>query len=184
MDSDDISLPRRFEKQIHYLEHHPDVDILGSWAEDIDAMGRKFDLRKVPSAHDDIVKYIWTCPLIHPTVIFKREAIISVGSYSAHIKRRQDYELWFRCVKQGLEFANLQEPLLLYRLTDDTFLKNNPRAIWQQVKIGWKGCYLIGASPKAYIGTVFPLVKIILPRKIIKKLSRTFKRIDPRNRNL
>ena len=30
MDADDICVPHRFEKQVQYLDEHPEIDILGS----------------------------------------------------------------------------------------------------------------------------------------------------------
>lgn len=182
MDADDIAEPHRLKRQMEFLNKHPDVDVVGSWARDIDENASELSIRKVPSNHKDIVKYIWTCPIIHPTVIFKRDAIIAGGLYNESIKRRQDYELWFRCVKKGLIFANIPEPLLKYRFTEDWFKKNNAKVIWQQVKMGWKGCWLIGAPPQSYIGSTFPLVKILLPKWLGMKLTNTFKKIDPRDK--
>ncbi len=182
MDSDDISLPDRFKKQLEYIRENPAVDILGSWAIDIDADGNKLSLRKVPATHQKIIKYIWTCPLIHPSVMFKKQSLLDAGLYNEHITRRQDYELWFRCAKAGLKFANIPEPLLLYRFTDAWFDKNNASVLWQQVKMGWRGCRMLKLGPYAYVGTAFPLFKILLPKKAGMKLSGLIKRIDPRNR--
>jgi glycosyltransferase involved in cell wall biosynthesis len=182
MDADDIMLPTRLEKQIKYLHKNPDVDILGSWAYDINADENQLSLRKVPAAHQDIIKYIWTCPLIHPSVMLKKQSLLDVGLYNENITRRQDYELWFRCAKAGLKFANIPEPLLLYRFTDAWFDKNNSSVLWQQVKMGWRGCRMLKLGPFAYIGTAFPLFKILLPKKAGMKLSGLIKRIDPRNR--
>lgn len=182
MDSDDIALEGRFQLQCDYLVNNPDIDILGTWAIDIDAEGSKKSIRKVPLNNADIVKYIWTCPIIHPTVIYKKESITKVGMYNANLRRRQDYELWFRCVSQGLKFANLHEPLLLYRFTEDWFKKNNLKVIWGQVKMGWTGCKLVNATPMAYLGVFFPLIKIALPTKLGMLLTSLSRKFDPRNR--
>ncbi len=182
MDTDDISLPARFEKQVAFLQNNPDVDILGTWAHDIDAEGNKLSLRKVPATHQKIMKYIWTCPLIHPSVMFKKQALLDVGLYNESIARRQDYELWFRCAAAGLQFANIPEPLLLYRFTEAWFEKNNASVLWQQAKMGWRGCRMLKLGPVAYIGTAFPLLKILLPKKAGMKVAALFKRVDPRNR--
>lgn len=181
MDADDIMLPNRLEKQLEYFRQNPHTDILGSWAYDIDAEGNKLSLRKVPATHQKIMKYIWTCPLIHPSVMFKKQSLLNVGLYNESIARRQDYELWFRCAAAGLQFANIPEPLLLYRFTEAWFDKNNASVLWQQAKMGWRGCRMLKLGPMAYIGTAFPLLKILLPKKAGMKLSGLIKRIDPRN---
>src|SRR5947209_7771425 len=49
MDADDISLPRRFEKQFHFLEAHPEVGILGTWIQDIDENGAPRTAWPVPT---------------------------------------------------------------------------------------------------------------------------------------
>lgn len=182
MDSDDISLPRRFEKQIAYFQENPGVDILGTWAYDIDAKGDKLSLRKMPAAHQKIVKYLWACPLIHPSVMFKKQSLLGVGLYKEGIIRRQDYELWFRCAAGGLYFANIPEPLLLYRFTNAWFEKNNASVLWQQAKIGWRGCRMIKSGPLAYLGAAFPLLKVLLPKQASTRISGLIKRIDPRSR--
>jgi len=182
MDADDVMLPSRLEKQLRFFDDHPETDILGSWAIDIDAESQPGETRKVPVTHKDIIKYIWTCPLIHPSVMFKKQALLDVGLYNESIARRQDYELWFRCAAAGLQFANIPEPLLLYRFTEAWFEKNNASVLWQQAKMGWRGCRMLKLGPMAYVGTAFPLLKILLPKKAGMKLSGLIKSIDPRNR--
>jgi len=183
MDADDIALPNRLLKQLDFLESNPDIDILGSWTIDINNHDNELSIRKVPTNDKHIKKFIWTCPLIHPTVVFRISSIKKTELYNSNLQRRQDYEFWFRCVKAGMKFANIPEPLLKYRYTEDWFKKNTPGVIWQQVKMGWKGNKLVNASFGAYIGTLFPIIKILLPAKIGLKLNNFFKRLDPRDKN-
>jgi glycosyltransferase involved in cell wall biosynthesis len=180
MDDDDIALPDRLERQISYLSENPDVDILSGWAIDCDGDGNPLRLRQVPISHDEIVRLIWTIPIVHPAVIFRRSAILDAGSYSSTLRRRQDYDLWFRCVEAGLRFANLPEPLIYYRFTDDYYEKNDLDTAVDQVRIGWRGCRRIGADPIAYIGIFAPLVRALLPRSLGKFMQGLLHRLDPR----
>ncbi len=180
MDADDISMPDRLEKQYNFATENPDVDIIGSWAMDINENGTDIGLRKVPVMDEQIIKYIWSCPIIHPTAFMRRESLLMAGSYGDE-KRRQDYALWFRCAKAGLGFANIPEPLLKYRFSDEYFRKNNLNALIDQVKIGWNGCRLVKASPIAYVGVAVPLIKGILPMKCGMAISAVLKKFDPRN---
>ncbi len=176
MDADDIALPHRLQTQIDYVTAHPNTDILGSYAFDIDNQGNTISLRKCPIDHKRIIKYIWTCPIIHPTAFMKKESLIKAGSYGQE-KRRQDYALWFRCAKNGLIFANIPEPLIKYRFTEDYFKRNNISALLDQVKIGLSGCLLVKAAP---IGVTVPLIKAILPKPLKMLASNILKKFDPR----
>ncbi|MCE3232759.1 MAG: exopolysaccharide biosynthesis [Rickettsiaceae bacterium] len=179
MDADDIALPHRLQTQIDFALANPEIDIIGSFATDISEHDEPIGQRKMPTEHSQITKYIWTCPIIHPTVFMRKSSLVKAGSYGNE-KRRQDYALWFRCAKAGLHFANIPENLLQYRFADEYFRKNNFKALITQVKIGWKGCYLVGASPMSYIGVAVPLIKGILPRAANKIVTKILKKVDPR----
>jgi glycosyltransferase involved in cell wall biosynthesis len=180
MDDDDISCSHRLERQLEYLSDNPDIDVLGSWVEDIDKEGNKIDKRTYPVEHSDIERIIWTNPLIHPTVIFRKSAIKSVGSYDPSIRKRQDYELWFRCLEGGLRFGNVPELLLKYRFTENYYKRNDFGVAWEQAKMGWKGCWRIGASPIAYLGVGVPVLRSMLPRKLNEFVHRKLHIVDPR----
>lgn len=183
MDTDDICMPDRFEKQIDFFRENPDVDILGSWAYDIDDNNNITGERKMPTSHKEIYKLIWTCPIIHPTVAFKKQAIINIGSYSTTIKRRQDYDLWFRAASDGLRFANIPRFLLKYRFTENFYKKNNFKVAYQQSQMGIKGLLkLKNTSPIAYLGVLTPLIRTIFPKFIAIRIHKLFKKIDPRKR--
>jgi glycosyltransferase involved in cell wall biosynthesis len=180
MDDDDVSCPSRLEKQIGYLNAHPEIDVLGSWAVDIDGEGNKLDERTYPIDHSEIARLIWTNPIIHPTAIFRKAAVESVGSYDPTVRKRQDYELWFRCLEGGLKFGNVPKVLLGYRFTDDYYKRNDLKVAWGQAKMGWEGCWRIGASPLAYLGVCVPVLRSMLPRRLNKFFHRKMHLIDPR----
>ena len=183
MDADDIAQPNRFKVQLAFMQDNPIVDILGSSAEDINENGESIAVRSVPSEHDDIYKLMWTCPLIHPSVIFKKNVVLNAGSYTKNLKRRQDYELWFRCAQQGAHFANICEPLIRYRITDNTYARNSLKVAWQQAMIGYKGCRALSLGLKAHIGVFYPVFKALLPLKARKVLEGLIKNFDPRGKH-
>ncbi|UOE93872.1 glycosyltransferase [Alkalihalobacillus sp. LMS39] len=180
MDADDIAVKNRLEIQMNYIKSNPTVDILGSYVNDIDALGEIIELRKVPTTHDRISNLIWTCPFIHPSVIFRKESIIKAGNYNKKLRRRQDYDLWFRCLDSNLVFANIDMPLLYYRATDNYYKKNNIKVQFQQAIMGVKGAKKVKAAPIAYLGIFVAFVKGILPIKIRKVVNRLLKKYDPR----
>ena len=164
MDTDDICFSNRFENQIKYLQQHPEIDILGSWAIKIDEIGKEIGLMKYPITHNEINKLIWSCPLIHPTVIFKKDKILSIGSYSTTAGQRvDDYELWFRCAKGQFIFENLPYPLLYYRFFSDSVKRNNLKVGIARFKVGLKCCKELNVPFSAYIGIFVPLFRALLP---------------------
>ncbi|MGK7950552.1 MAG: glycosyltransferase [Xenococcaceae cyanobacterium] len=182
MDADDVAVPNRLEMQVKYINAHPEIDILGGYVTDIDENGAVVGERRFPESNEEIQKLVWTCPVFHPTVMLRREAILKVGSYSPKLRKRQDYELWFRCVAANLKFANLTTPLIYYRFSDNTFKRNNWRVQLTHLSIGWRGCWLVGASPCAYLGVTKPLVISLLPPSLRSVAYRWLKKFDPRER--
>jgi glycosyltransferase involved in cell wall biosynthesis len=182
MDADDLALPDRLEAQVDFMRRHPEVHVLGGWTEDCDAEGRVTRLRLTPTRHERIADLVWTCPFLHPTVMMRRNAIQAVGSYDPSLRKRQDYDLWFRALEGGLGFANLPKTLVRYRFTDDYYRRNDVRVAWAQALIGWRGCWRTGQGPLAYVGAAWPFVRTVLPTPVGKWLHRQAHRVDPRRR--
>ncbi|WP_165864118.1 glycosyltransferase [Capsulimonas corticalis] len=116
IDADDINFPERLERQIAFLDAHPDVSVVGSGYEKIDMAGRILEGHPaLPSSHQDIVvTMLAENAIAHPTVLFRRNAVIDAGNY-ADLKPIEDYELWSRMACRRL-LANLPEPLIKYRV--------------------------------------------------------------------
>ena len=181
MDTDDICMLDRFEKQIKFFENN-DVDIIGSYCIEVDEYGDRGNLRKMPLTYKDIYDNLFTCPLIHPTVMFKKSIIEKVGGYDKALTRRQDYDLWFKCAKAGAKFANIDEPLLLYRFTNDTHKKQNLNLMLSQAKIGYRGVKLLNQPYWKAITCYVPVIRSLLPNKVQHIVYRILKKFDPRQK--
>lgn len=184
MDTDDICSPVRLEKQIKYLRLHPTIDIVGSFAKKIDELGNDLnEILKVPIEHEDIMRLIWTCPMNHPTVVFRKDKILSVGGYNPDAGPRQDdYDLWFRCAAKGLHFANIPEPLLYYRFFADSVKKNSIKVGWYRLKVGLSGCRRLHLPLIARIGVCIPFFRSLLPYPLNVYFQNLMNRINPRNK--
>lgn len=114
MDSDDVSLPTRFEKQLRYMETHPDICVLGSWQEHFGIRNSK---HTPPERHEEIkIGMLFQCDMCHSTVFIRRKEFCGCGlSYNPEYVA-EDYELWLRAVK-AVRFANIQEVLGRYRVS-------------------------------------------------------------------
>lgn len=124
MDTDDIAKPERFEKEIAILEKYHNIDVVGSWVDEfIDSPQNIISTRKVPETQKQIRQYSkFRTPVNHPSVVFRKKAVIAAGSYR-DIKLYEDYDLWVRMMQNGALFYNIQESLLFFRITENTYTR-------------------------------------------------------------
>ena len=90
MDSDDISLPTRFEKQIAFMEATPDIDVCSAWISEYDrTMTHKVSIRKVPMDHESIIRFAKRRnPINHPAVMFRKSGFIVARDLKAKLEHR------------------------------------------------------------------------------------------------
>ncbi len=168
MDSDDISLPNRINKQIKFLENNTKVDICGAAIIEIDKCENRQKTRKYYQKHEDIVKNLYKGTAVgHPTVCFRKRALCVLKKYNEEIKLNEDIELWFRAINNNLIFYNLDEPLLLYRKSDNFYSRRSIKKAFGEFIIYWKGCNnLYGFGWR----NIFPFIRLIfrlLPFKLV-----------------
>lgn len=122
MDSDDVNLPDRIEKQVKYLETHGDIDVLAcvtcvyDSTENLRFAGgyRQFEQERIR-----IKLSLDNIEFTHPTVMF-RTSFLRKNSmrYDNAMKKAQDYNMWVRCIEIGKLFV-MQEPLFVSRIHSD-----------------------------------------------------------------
>lgn len=112
MDADDICLPTRLEKQLMFMNEHPECGVLGTWFEYLPS-GR---IAKPPIVHEEIYARLFKENVIaHSSAFIKRDILIdNQFFYNTDYKKAQDYELWSRLI-EVTKFSNLPEILILYR---------------------------------------------------------------------
>lgn len=122
MDSDDIAVPDRFEKQMAYIDAHPEVDALGGQINEfIGEPENVVGTRIVPLEDSEIKSYLKSrCPMNLVTVMLKKEAVQKAGGYIDWYCE-EDYYLWVRMVEQGMMFANLPDNLVNVRVGDEMY---------------------------------------------------------------
>lgn len=116
MDTDDIALPDRFQKQYEYLMEHPEIDVLGSLIEEFDSADENYrKIKNMPIHKADIERYSrYRNPVNHMTVMVRRSKVQLAGGYR-HFPFLEDYDLWTRMLALKCEFANLGEVLVRAR---------------------------------------------------------------------
>jgi glycosyltransferase involved in cell wall biosynthesis len=182
MDTDDVALPERFQHQVDFLEDNSDVDIVGSFAQEIDENGSFTNLRKMPISHDAIYDNLFACPFIHPSVMFNKSSILSIGGYNEALVRRQDYDLWFRCAQAGMKFYNIPEFLLLYRFTEKTHSRQSTSLMLNQAMIGYCGVRSLSQPYWKSLACFIPLVRSMLPDRLSHVVYSLMKPFDPRQK--
>lgn len=115
MDSDDISLPFRFEKQVQ-LFAKSDVDVVGGWISEFSDNRRDFHrVRRVPTSQERILKLAkWRNPINHVTLMFTKASYDKSGGYS-NARSCEDWELIVRMLKTGSNIQNIPEVLVQVR---------------------------------------------------------------------
>lgn len=131
MDSDDISMPERCEKELVVFETYPEMDIIsGAINEFKDSVDNVVSVRLVPESEEAIKKQMRRRSAFnHPAVMFKKETVVRVGGYGGSA-RKEDHDLFSRMVFGGCKAYNLQEPILYYRIGDDNIKR---RKSWKNV---------------------------------------------------
>lgn len=116
MDSDDLSKLDRLEHQVAFMIERPEIVVLGSGYQLIDINGNILSKICLPTSNLQIRKaLVWHNPMCHPSVIFRRSAVIAAGGYLGGI-HAEDYDLWVRLIQNPLNlFANLEESFIYYR---------------------------------------------------------------------
>jgi glycosyltransferase involved in cell wall biosynthesis len=182
MDSDDVAHSERIEKQVALLRSRPDVDIVGSFACEIDGSGRLGRIWRRPVQHDKIMRTLWANPMIHPSVMVRREMLVALRGYAAELRRSEDHDLWFRAAGARARFHNIPEPLLLYRFSAATHGKQSWRTSLERARVASRGAKNLGMSPAIQLAARLPLIRAMLPPSMRHAVYRAMQLFDPRLR--
>jgi len=116
-DADDISLPCRLEKQVKYMDSHPKIGILGTWVEIIDGKNKILKTCREPTQPIDISwKLIFKNCLSHSSIMYRKKIVCDIGKYKEDTMHAQDYDLWSTLNIKNIEFAQIPEILVQWRM--------------------------------------------------------------------
>lgn len=119
MDADDISMPERLSRQLDYMNSHPEIVVLGSWARVIDERNTVISKLKFKSSYNHIfVASLFFSYLVHPSVMIRRKYMLEHKLfYDENFPCSQDYDLWTRILLNSGKMTNLPIFLLDYRIS-------------------------------------------------------------------
>ena len=180
MDSDDICLPDRFEKQLVFMEAHPDCDIVGGqMTEFIDSPDNIVGRREVPLTNEEIYEFMKSrCALNHVTVMFRKEAVMKAGNYQDWFWN-EDYYLWVRMMMAGCKFANIPDVVVNVRSGADQYARRGGKKYFDS-EIGIKKLMLRnGMITKMQFAVNYVqrlIIQLLLPNSVRGWVFRTFAR--------
>lgn len=117
MDSDDISVPDRFEIQLNEVVQHPNLAVVGGQIKEFTGMPSNITgYRKVPTTEELLRQFIkWRSPFNHPSVLINKKALQDVGGYIA-FGNLEDYYLWARFLAKRFHVKNVEQFLVKMRV--------------------------------------------------------------------
>jgi glycosyltransferase involved in cell wall biosynthesis len=130
MDADDISYPERLQKQYDYFQTNKDVALLSTWAREISETGEPvYTARwRRPFFYYNLTFECW---VYHPTVMYRRSAVLDVGAYSTPYS--EDYDLWWH-LSRTYKIDNLTEVLVDYRLTTESLYRATKKTEYEEAQ--------------------------------------------------
>ena len=111
-DADDLYPVHRLEKQVAFLDSHPDISVCGSWQ---CHFGKRDYIHQPPETPEQMkAQLLFTCDVCHSTVMFRKSDFVNNDFWYDASYLSEDFELWCRA-SQKLKFATIQEVLGEYR---------------------------------------------------------------------
>lgn len=151
MDADDLMHPQRLERQITYLQEHPEIDVLATGVYSLNQENQPQGIRGLEPITGLTAKTVLLNKglIIHPTVIAKT-SWFQRYPYDTSYRRTQDRELWCRAAGNS-QFAKILEPLYFYRenlFTSQAYIKGykvGSQANWRLLQTyGWQNLGTMG----------------------------------------
>ena len=170
MDSDDICLPDRFEKQMKCFEEDPELSLVGGMITEFDGEPENIIAKRILPLEDAEIKRMMRgrCAVNHVTVIFKKADLMKSGNYQPFWKQ-EDHYLWARMMEHGCKFRNIPDVVVNVRSGKDQiarrgglrFYKNVVRVFWYMYRHG-----LISFGYFLYICMVRGIVQVLMPNRL------------------
>lgn len=165
MDTDDIAVSERIEKLYDFISRHPEYSVVGSrvieFSDDTDygILGRMGERTSESIMRGE--------PLIHPSVIMKKNAIVTVGGYPDY-KRAEDLALWCELLLKGRRLYVINDILLKYRVNPEDY--NKRKLKYRKGEIAARLNYYpkLNASTLDYLRITRFVISSILPNKLVQ----------------
>ena len=172
MDADDESLPERLQREVEFLDSHPEIDCVGTGRVIFDDEGEYGTCAELEyPTKDTLIKHV---PFAHPTIMMRASVYRALGGYtvSKETMRAEDLDLWFRFFAEGYKGYVLQEPLYKYRESKEDFKKRSFKTLLGAYRVKVRGFKLLHIPKRKWIWSLKALVLAMVPRSIQCKYHR------------
>lgn len=170
-DADDICYPDRIAKQVEFLDSHPEVALVGTWARHVqEDNGKVVFIERTPETHDLVRKQMnYNTAVVHPSAMMRTSVLNTVGLYSERYSAAEDYEL-FRRISRQFPIANIPRILVDRRLSHGgVSLTHRRRQLFDRLRIQLK--YFAVLEISAWIGVLKTLILFLIPKALVTKLK-------------
>lgn len=132
MDSDDVAVKDRCERELKIFEEKPEMVIVGGYVGEFENEPENIKtIRKVPEDTKQMLGFVKKRnPLNHPTVMFKKQEVIDAGNYQ-NVRFCQDYFLWVELLSKGCECYNIQDVIVYMREDEGTFRRRSGKKYYE-----------------------------------------------------
>ena len=190
MNHDDIALPKRLEKQVEFLESHPDVGLVGTGCKKFGSFWRfyRFDSVIMPKADKEILAMLgFKSPIIHPTIMVRKSILDQHG-----IKYHEKYislndRLFYLDISRYAKLANIDQVLYKYRFHEkmtSRVKKSEIEAEQRVFKIQWLASNNITLTDDellVYFGYLTRGRARIRDKKTLKTIQSILEKLDAAN---
>jgi glycosyltransferase involved in cell wall biosynthesis len=123
LDADDLALPDRIEKQINFMLNHPDIDVCGGAIIETDMQpGGYRQTISYPLTHQAIAQSWYKRNAIaHPACCIRKGVFEAGYRYPTDALYNEDLGMWLMLMQAGRKFANLEDPLIEFRITHNFY---------------------------------------------------------------
>ena len=172
MDGDDISLPTRFEKEINFLDEHPEYAIVSCPMIYFDERGEF--ARGKRGGEPTKKNFINGTPFCHAPCMVRREAYKKGGGYTVEKRflRVEDYHLWIKMFKEGYRGYNLSECLYMMRDDSNAATRRRWKGDFNEFKVRLLAVKELNLGIKGFIWSFKSVVVKILPRSLYRLLHK------------
>lgn len=168
-DDDDFSKKERLEKEVNFLDKHPEYSFVGTIA---NVFGKNkiwgtFRLPEKPQKSD----FLWNSPFLNPSMMFRADALKAVHGFrvTKETRRAEDYDLFFRLYAKGYKGYNIQKKLFNYRIEIEKEKNKKYRPMHDRIneaKIRMEGYKGLGISVIGIPFVIKPILIGLIPHKI------------------
>lgn len=177
-DADDVSYPKRLEKQLNFLKEHPEVGLLGSWKAVVE--DGKQNIQEMPVEDEEIRRFLCKGqPIQHSTVMMRKELADQIGGYNERTAFLLDRDLFIR-MATITRLHQLPEVLVEVNRSPQQFFMHSYKGVrreWKSLKYRIKAIRLFDFPKWWIIREVIRSLWGLTPVEIRKLIIQTYKNL-------